>query len=207
MFQELKKDIKEIIEIVNSCPAPLQQQCFEILLKTYLGEQDIPPHVVKPPLENTLEKPKNTEVTVETTSPAQQEIKLTYFHLAVRRFFESSGITIEDINNIYYLESNRLMPLYDHLGTTRTSDSQIRLALLTAFEKGYSSNDFSFEIESVRERCKSFKCYDTGNFMANFKRNKTLFDGLDESDATSIKLSAEGKKELATIIKELAKIK
>ena len=36
MYEELKAEIKEIIEITKECPAELQQRCFEILLDNYL---------------------------------------------------------------------------------------------------------------------------------------------------------------------------
>ena len=97
------------------------------------------------------------------------------------------------------------MPLYEHLGTTRISDSQIRLALLTAFENGYVNNELVFSLDDVRERCKTFKCYDPANYMAIYKRNKGFFDNIEEKDIQIVKLSPDGKKELANTILALSR--
>ena len=36
MYQKLKDEIKEIIEIVNQCPEGLQEKCFELLLENFI---------------------------------------------------------------------------------------------------------------------------------------------------------------------------
>ena len=51
------------------------------------------------------------------------------------------------------------------------AESQIRLALLTAFENSFSNpnGDMTFNGEIVRQRCQDMKCYDTANFSSIFK--------------------------------------
>lgn len=39
MYQNLKSEIKEIIEIVNQCPETLQEKCFELLLENFLNSK------------------------------------------------------------------------------------------------------------------------------------------------------------------------
>ena len=39
MYQNLKGEIKEIIEIVKECPEGLQEKCFELLLENYLASR------------------------------------------------------------------------------------------------------------------------------------------------------------------------
>lgn len=63
-----------------------------------------------------------------------RKFQLKDFHIKVRKFLETNNIGIDIINSLYYKENERLMPLYESLNTTKMAESQIRLALLTAFE-------------------------------------------------------------------------
>ncbi|MEZ4626964.1 MAG: hypothetical protein R2912_02295 [Eubacteriales bacterium] len=38
MYEELKTEISTILEIVDKCPADLKQQCFDILLHSYIED-------------------------------------------------------------------------------------------------------------------------------------------------------------------------
>ena len=113
------------------------------------------------------------------------------------------SITLTHLNNLFYKEADELQPLYEDLKTTRLAEAQIRIVLLQALKRGLTTGDFVAEIDTVRSECRDRKSYDQGNFAANFKNNKTLFDGEYSKDTTRIGLSEEGRAELAEIIKEL----
>lgn len=204
MYSNLKNEIENIIEIVNKCPEPLQEKCFEILLNSYLKTNQTieePSKIVNTPVNQI----KDEKITKKENDISEEEIKESHFHLVIRRLLTSNSITMKDINNLYYIENEKLKPLYDCLNAQKMSDSQIRIALLTAFENGYSDNVLEFNIQEVRERCKTFKCYDGTNFMAIFKRNKELFDNIEEKDVTDIKLSNEGRKKMVETLFALAR--
>ncbi len=211
MYLELKEEIKNIIGIVQQCPEKFQERCFEILLNQYIvdykGEkQEIKGESKK---HQIVEESKNVEVGYTEENSQTDEIKQTDFHIKVQRFMNTNGISISDINNLYYKESDKLMPLYETLGSTKMSECQMRIALLTAFENSYSdtNGDMYFNGEVVRQKCQAMKCYDTANFSTNFKKNSGFIDNFDEKydKNVSYNLSLEGKKELAKIIIELAK--
>lgn len=214
MYLELKKEIKEIVEIVEQCPEKLQEKCFEMLLNQYILEHK----VEKDTNIGSQSAAKNviTDDAVENTSSIDcadsssiEEIKITDFHIKIQRFFTNNGVTIEDINNLYYKEDGKLMPLYESLGSTKMSECQMRLELLTAFENSYANvnGDMSFRGEEVRQRCQTMKCYDLSNFSSIMKKNSNLFDNFNDKydKNTEYILSTEGKKELAKIIIELSK--
>lgn len=121
----------------------------------------------------------------------------------------TNGISISDINNLYYKENDKLMPLYETLGSTKMSECQMRIALLTAFENSFSdpNGDMTFNGEVVRQRCQAMKCYDMPNFSTNLKKNSSFIDNFNDKydKNANYSLSIEGKKELAKIISELAK--
>lgn len=50
------------------------------------------------------------------------------------------------------------------------------------------------------------KSYDRANFAANFKNNANLFEGFESYDkAAPLRLSEDGRKELAELVKEFAR--
>lgn len=126
-------------------------------------------------------------------------------HLKVRRFLQKYNLTLEDLNQIYYKQGAEILPLYEDLRTTRMAESQIRIALLQALRAAISTGDFEFDGEEVRAETRARKCYDRGNFTANFKNSASLFDGFQKYEKKSpvVRLSEDGRSELAGLIREL----
>lgn len=218
MYQKLKAEMKEIIEIVKQCPESLQEKCFELLLENYLSaynsrngdeKKTIPlatenkePAMVKPTSNDSSEEKTTEDVTSE-------EITMKDFHVRVKRFLDNNGITIDQINYLYYKEDEAIKPLYDSLNSTSMAECQIRLALLTAFENSFTdpNGEMSFNCEAIRTKCIAMKCYNGSNFTSYFKNNSNLWDNWpDKYDkGLNIVLSNEGKKELAKVLLDLAK--
>ena len=213
MYLELKEEIKNIIDIVQQCPEKFQERCFEILLNQYMADCREKKHenesAYKSP--QIKEEDKKAETTYIDENSQTEEIKQTDFHIKVQKFMTTNGISISDINNLYYKENDKLLPLYETLGSTKMSECQMRIALLTAFENSYSDSngDMYFNGEVVRQRCQAMKCYDMPNFSTNFKKNSGFIDNFNDKydKNASYSLSIEGKKELAKIITDLTKEK
>lgn len=206
MYEELKAEIKQIIEITKECPAELQQRCFEILLDNYLQKFKPAKSVQKVTVQN---EDTVDEIAVENNeaSASSSDITESDFHVKVRKFFQLNNINVTDLNRIYYKENGQLLPYYESMHSTKMSECQIRLTLLTAFEAGFASGDFVVNGEVVRKRCQELKCYDAPNFATIYKNNSIIFDNwTDKYDKnTEYVLSVEGKKQLAqTLIKIIA---
>jgi len=201
-MKKIKEKVLEIAEIAKSCPDNLQSICFETLLKHYLATI-----AITSPLPETIQKevkPEQAVAAVEAATQKQEDLKETDLHVKVKRFMEKETITIDLLNNLFYKEGDKILPLFDDLKTTRTSESQIRVALLQSLVNAFTTGEFQSSVEEIRDICIQRKCYDKNNFSSNFKNNKNLFDfeKFDRS-TTNVKLSDPGKTELANIIKEL----
>lgn len=213
MYQMLKSEIKEIIEIVKQCPEALQEKCFELLLENFLNAKrgSAAPSKCASSAEDNIHTADTTVSENESgeTNNQNAEITMKDFHVKIQRFLNSNGIAIDDINYLYYKEEGKLMPLYETLNSTNMSECQIRLALLTAFENSFSDNngEMTFNCEVVRARCNAMKCYNAKNFTSYFKSNVDYWEAWPEKyDKTqNITLSSEGKKELAKVLLDLAK--
>lgn len=206
MDDKLKKAILEFVEIIKSVPEPLQARCFDLLLTDYLASRNQRPQRSTEP--NADEEEKATKV--GTNEPAeksapQADIQLSDLHVKAKKFLEKYQLSVADINEIFFKEGEELKPLFDDLKTTKLAESQLRIGLLQALKSGLRTGEFQFSGEDVRAECQTRKCYDPGNFSANFKNNSSLFDGFDSYKKTSptIRLNEAGRKKLAEIIAEL----
>jgi hypothetical protein len=204
---DLRDRIKEIAEIAGSLPESLQQSCFEILLKHYLNpEQAGTPMPVAAAKDDVHIEPVPVAppAAVEPPAPAgQADVLQADLHVKTRRFMEKYAVTLGELNNLFYKEDGQIKPLYEDLKTTRLAESQIRLALLQSLQHALTSGDFETQIETVRNECRDRKCYDKANFAANFRNNASLFDQEYSKDTVTIKLSEDGRREVAQLVKEL----
>ncbi len=199
-MDNLKKKVMDILAIVKECPENLQQACFEILLKHEL-QQGTVNSAPKGPQKNEI---PGVPDPIDQAEKTQQDISDTDIHVKVRRFLEKQALSIDDLNLIFYKEDDTFLPLYDDLRTTRTSESQIRIALLQCLLHALKTGDFSTDVEQIRSEATDRKCYDKNNFANNFTNNSGLFDFEKyNKDVKSINLSEQGKAELAKVIKEI----
>jgi len=207
MYQKLKSEILDIIDIVNKCPENLREKCFELLLNNYLETEKPTKSEAVSMIVKSENQPIKAEPSINDQGTSLYELLPTDFPVKVQRFLETNGVSFEMINKLYYKENGQILPLYESLKSTQMSECQIRLALLTAFENSFATGEMKFNGEEVRKRCQQMKCYDGSNFAANFKNNSHLFDDWAEKyDKTATYgLSIDGKKKLAETLIILAK--
>lgn len=210
-MSSLKEKVKELAEIAACVPENLQVTCFELLLQDYLAAASSkePPAQKQTTATATIgtaaeSASEQTTSDAERAEPAQDDVTQADLHVKARKFMAKYSISISELNNLFYKEGAAIMPLYEDLKTTRMSEAQIRIALLQALQHGLGDGEFVAQVEDIRTECRDRKVLDAANFAANFKNNKSLFDFDTYSKNTkSIRLSEEGRKELADIIKEL----
>lgn len=209
-MEDLKKEIKKIVDIAKECPENLQQTCFEIILRDFLDSRkpiqgkgkESQSSTERKAKETTTEEKGGTET--EVSSGQGSDLILTDLHVKARKFMEKYKITIEHLNQLFYKEDDKILPLFDDLKTTRTSECQVRIALLKTLVNALSSGEFQANVEELRSECQARKCYDTNNWNNNFQNNASLFDfDKYKKDLKTVRLSEDGKKELAELIEEL----
>ena len=118
---------------------------------------------------------------------------------------EKNGLTLDHINNVFYKEDGKFELLITDFGATNMAEGQIRIASIQALQNALVAGEFTTTVAAVREECQIRKCLDKGNFTANFKNNAGTFDfGEWSKEVTELRLSEEGKKVLAEVIKTLS---
>jgi len=207
MDEELKKKILEIGEVVKGLPATVQEKAFEMLLSQELGGA----HGRKgKEIEATNtdlngQKAGNGGAEAAVQGRGGEDLAQQDLHLKAKKFLEKQGLSLDDLNELFYKEGDAIKPLFEDLKTTKSSESQIRLGLLSALRNAIQNGEFEFSGEDVRQQCQLRKTYDATNFKANFRNNRRLFDKFESYDKEKpiIRLSEEGREALAKLIKEL----
>lgn len=206
-MKDMKDKVLEIADIAKACPENLQAVCFETLLKHFLAcLTPTPAKSKKDGTAKSLQEKDAPEGKTESEAQLakQEDIRDSDLHMKVKRFMQKEAVSLDQLNNLFYREGEKILPLFDDLKTTRMAESQIRIALLQCLVNAFATGEFEADIEAVRAECTQRKCYDSPNFAANFKKNNSLFD-FDKFDRTTktVRLSDTGRKELADVVKEL----
>jgi hypothetical protein len=211
MADDLKERVLEIVSIVKECPENLRALCFELLLRDYLEGRRRPAPSETPQRESQTpppvqEKPEVGDLAAGETTTGQQDLKAGDLHMKTRKFMERHSISLDHLNQLFYKEGGEIKPLYEDLKTTRMAEGQIRITLLHALLAGMTTGEFAADGEAVRAESQLRKSYDRPNFATNFKNNANLFEGFESyAKGTPLRLSEDGRKELAELIKELAR--
>jgi hypothetical protein len=207
--------VRELIALAKECPENLQEKCLEMLLEDFLKKSgrgsgrvpNAPPNTgaaSSPPASEDEETPEASTEEMEST-PGQRDLLMTDLHLKARKFLKQYSISLDNINQLFFMEDGQIKPLYDDLKSTKASETQVRIGLLQALRTGIKDGEFQFNGEDVRVECHERKAYDATNFSANFKNSAGLFSGFDKYNKNEpvLKLSDAGKQRLADTIKEL----
>lgn len=206
-MKKLREKVLQIAKIAQECPDNLQQICFEILLKHSLSGDVSRTTETNPQVKKTggeSDDKHEPQSVLDNPPKTQDDLSDTDLHVKVRRFLEKCTLDVKSLNQLFYKEDGQVLPLYENLKTTRTSENQIRITLLQCLQNAITSGDFQTNVEAAREEAIARKCYDNTNWAANYTNNATWFDFDKYSkQVKDIGLSDEGKTKLADVIKEL----
>ena len=181
--EELERKIKEFIDVAEKFAEPYRQKIFEVLLADYLRGTQRPKEI-----------PEKVELPTPTIVPQKFVLPI-----GVRAVLQQYNVPEESIQKLFVIEGSEIQPNFK-ITTTKKSDAQMQVALLTALENALKpGGKFEFSMEVVRQRCRDeYGTYDRTNFKTHFKNNAKLFKSLDDED--HVELSTDGKAELAEAI-------
>jgi hypothetical protein len=188
----LKSEIAEIASLVKALPENLQLRAFEMLLENCLdrGSHDKAPKQSR--ADTKLEPPRRDEEPRKS-----QGIGALSLPLRLKAFMKKHDVNVEQLDKLFHAEDGAVEPIWSS-DETKHSKAQIEIALMEALQHAMVAGEFTFDPEEVRAICEAKRCYDKGNFKANFRNNPRLFAAL--KDTGPISLSDEGMKRLAEMI-------
>jgi hypothetical protein len=183
-YERLKSELAEIVELVESLPDRYRDRSFELLLSGLLAE---PGQAGPPP------PPAEQRTPGKLTVPAR-----------VRAFLGRHSITQDQLGLLVLMENDDVHFIRQPEGV-KVAPGQIQWALLLALKSALLGGEMSVDPEAVRSICIERGLYDKANFASNFKKaaNASLFQKTPEPQGPAVKLSQDGEKRLAELIKSL----
>jgi hypothetical protein len=189
-YEKYRIPIMKIIEFTDTIDPKYQKKCFEVLLKNHISSGFV--------------VTSNTIVSPTVKTPKNEEFVIADMSSEMKTFLAQYNINEEALSKLFIKENGQIHPIYK-ITETKRQKAQIQIALLTAFENALRgpSETFEFETKTVRLRCVDLKFYGGRDFFMNFMDSARLFTNFNSYDV--IKLSPEGKAELANILAALLK--
>jgi len=187
-FERIKADIQEISQIATSVPEAFQEKCFEVLLRALLGRTS---------------SGDDGEQSDKGQEPPSHRLHLKP---AIRAFMMRQGITEDELAQVVMPDEDGDVLFIRKPSGGKVATAQIEWSLLLALRSVIRGDGLEMDPREVRAMCDKEKCYDAGNFSTVYRRpsNAKLFKGPVRSDGEPQSLSAEGEKQLAGLIRQLA---
>lgn len=182
MFEELKKNLNEIVAIANKCPEQYREKCFSILLEHFLTSQE------KPKI------PKGESSKLEDVSMPQASDEFS-------KFIGDDSELKEAVPNVFHIEKDNYRIIIGDLKTKKKAEGQVRAALLIGIKHLIADGEASIPYEELKGFCGDHAVLDKANFQSIMKKKKkkNLFLPQDKD----WKLTNPGKKEAVKLIKDL----
>lgn len=199
-FPDAKKQVEEIIKIVEQCPESLKETCFRLLFDLAFAEVRSSTETSRNPMAKAISSPPVDDGKERQTQAT--DFKLPSNMLAFTRKYE---IPIEVLQKLFILDHEPLLPIYK-ITTKVTATAQLHKVMMILLENGLLNNQLKAPYAELRETINEAGLMD-GNFNKVLKRNSNLFRGAVTKDkiveTETIELTGEGYEYLSKIIKEL----
>ena len=176
MLEKIKDKLNDVIAIADECPEKYQVKCFEILLNALLTAEGVVPV---------------TRATVTTERVIGKPSS---------EFFTRQNITEEEWQKVFHFDGTTYSIIVDDLKETTKSKKQVNLALLEGIKELLTGGVATIVKDDLIEFCKKYDAYDSSNFAAHMKKQKSLF--LAKGDNWN--LTKPGEKRAGEVIKELS---
>ncbi len=185
-YERLKSELSEIVQLVESVPDRYRDRCFELLLARLLSERG------------------DAESEGETPPGGQSPPHKLVIPAKVRALLQRHSITEDQLRALVLVEDGDVHFIREPQGA-KVATGQVQWSLLLALRSALLGGDLSVDPEAVRSVCIEKGLYDKANFAANFKKptNSALFQKVPEPQGQAVKLSTDGEKKLAELVKAL----
>lgn len=188
MLDKLKADFDGILELVNKCPAPLQETAFKMILERWFTANTIQAAPAKPA---TAGGGGAGAGTGQTGVPD-----------AVKPFLTAQGITTDILEKAFHPTGpGAQLQVADIEGAGKAA-KLINLSILLCVRQALETGSFTCTLKELRELAVHYNCYDSPNFSKNLKANKNYYKPREKGG--DLELSGPGLKKAGDLIKAIA---
>lgn len=186
MLDKLKADFDAILELVNKTPPALQETALKMILEQWFSAHTAP-------------KPRPA---ASATSPGSATSMAGTVPEAVKPFLTANAITTEILERVFHPAGPGAQLLASAIPGTGKAGKMVSLSLLLAVKQALETGTFTCTLKDLRELAVHYDCYDSANFAATLKANKSYYKPRDKG--ADIELSGPGLKKAGELIKSIA---
>lgn len=192
MYEVLKAELQNIVELVETLPDRYKDRCFDLLLTALISQQEAGEEE-RPEQEGRRDVGDGDRRTKQAPLPAK-----------VRAFIQRNAISEDELRKLFLIEGDEFHFIQEP-AVSQNAAGQIQWSLLLALKNALLGGDLEVDAESVRSVCIEKGLYDKGNFASTFKKakNAAYFQAPPEPQGSAVKLSGAGEKRLAELVKSL----
>ena len=202
MYEKIDGELKRIVQLAESCPEPLQEKAFQILLQGYVAsilpgapsaskmprnEGQPPPPPPPPGLGDDSWKEGIPEDVLPRFQTMASRMKVKPNQLADVFDFSTDPFTFAAV----------------HIEGKSNRERLYRVAMLVAARSYLATGRWSADWAEIKAMCTHQSCYDVNNFAGNLaKAEGDWFKKVNSGE--NVQTSAKGQKEAERLVKELA---
>jgi len=187
MLDKLKADFDEIIKLVQKAPAPLQETALRIILEQWFSANTTPRPVPPPQVPAMGSGPLLAPGGVPD---------------GVKPFLTANGITTDILEKVFHPTGPGAQLLASSIPGKGKANQLVSLSLLLCVKQALESGNFTCTLKELRELAVHYDCYDSPNFSATLKNNKSYYKPRDKG--ADLELSGPGLKKAGEVIKSIA---
>ncbi len=184
MLDKLRADFDGILELVNKCPANLQEMAFKTILERWFAS-------------NAVAASKDQTGTGPNAYPVAAGVPE-----GVKPFLTANGITTEMLEKAFHPTGPGAQLLAEGIAGSGKATKLVNLAILLSVRQALESGSFTCTLKELREMAVHYDCYDSANFSANLKLHKNHFKPREKG--ADLELSGPGLKKAGELIKAIA---
>src|SRR5262249_24735761 len=160
MLDKLKADFDGILELVNKCPAALQELAFKTIIEHWFV---------------TNSEAGHKQSTQAGGYPSGEMISAAAIPDAVKPFMTAQGITSNMLGKVFHPAGPGAQLLASEIEGSGKSAKQVNLAILLCVRQSLDDGSFTCTLKELREMAVHYNCYDSANFSTNLKQHKNYF--------------------------------
>ena len=187
MLDKLKADFDGILELVNKCPANLQEMAFKTILEHWFKANTVP--AVIPKAQGQSGQPAGAVPAAGVPD-------------SIKPFLTANAITTEMLDKAFHPTGPGAQLLVSEIAGAGKAAKLVNLAILLCVRHALENGSFTCTLKELREMAVHYNCYDSPNFSKNLKSNKNYFKPRDKG--ADLELSGPGLKKAGDLIKAIA---
>src|SRR5262249_13407771 len=152
------------LELVNKCPANLQEMAFKTILEHWFTSNTVP-----------ASPPKGSGQGTGTGSPPAAGVPD-----GIKPFLTAKGITSDMLEKVFHPIGPGALWLGSEIEGDGKAAKMVNLAILLAVRQAVEGGSFTCTLKELREMALHYNCYDSANFSNNLKNNKQYFKPRDK---------------------------